>query len=58
LSRTHKMVNLAGIGLPFVGVLAGIVLLWDRLVGPAELAILAVGYVLTGIGITLGGRPP
>jgi stearoyl-CoA desaturase (Delta-9 desaturase) len=54
LSRTHKMVNLAGIGLPFVGVLAGIVLLWDRLVGPAELAILAVGYVLTGIGITVG----
>jgi stearoyl-CoA desaturase (Delta-9 desaturase) len=54
LSRTHKMVNLAGIGLPFVGVVAGIVLFWDTLVGPTELAILAVGYVLTGIGITVG----
>jgi stearoyl-CoA desaturase (delta-9 desaturase) len=31
-----------------------VVLLWDRMVGPTELAILAVGYVLTGIGITVG----
>ncbi|MDQ3162655.1 MAG: acyl-CoA desaturase [Actinomycetota bacterium] len=54
MSRTHKLINLAGIVLPFVGLVAAIVLLWDRMVGPIELSILAVGYVLTGIGITVG----
>jgi len=54
MSRTHKLINLAGIALPFVGLIAAIVLLWDRMVGPTELAILAVGYVLTGVGITVG----
>ena len=54
MSRTHKLINLAGIVLPFIGLVAAIVLLWDRMVGPTELAILAVGYVLTGVGITVG----
>jgi stearoyl-CoA desaturase (Delta-9 desaturase) len=54
MSRTHKLINMAGIVLPFVGLVAAIVLLWDRMVGPTELAILAVGYVLTGVGITVG----
>ena len=54
MSRTHKLINLAGIVLPFVGLIAAIVLLWDRMVGPTELAILAVGYLLTGVGITVG----
>ena len=30
------------------------IVLWERMVGPTELAILAVGYVLTGAGITVG----
>ena len=54
MSRTHKLINLAGIVLPFIGLVAAIVLLWDRMVGPTELAILAVGYLLTGVGITVG----
>ena len=54
MSRTHKLINVAGIVLPFVGLTAAVALLWDRMVGPTELAILAVGYVLTGIGITVG----
>ena len=54
MTRTHKAINLAGIALPFVGLVAAIVLLWDRMVGPTELAILAVGYLLTGVGITVG----
>jgi len=54
MSRTHKLINLAGIVLPFVGLIAAIVLLWDRMVGPTELAILTVGYLLTGVGITVG----
>ncbi len=54
MSRTHKAINLAGIVLPFVGVVAAVVLLWGRMVGPTELAILGVGYVLTGVGVTVG----
>jgi stearoyl-CoA desaturase (delta-9 desaturase) len=54
VSRTHKLINLAGIVLPFVGLIVAIVLLWDRMVGLTELSILAVGYVLTGVGITVG----
>ncbi|MBA3528915.1 MAG: acyl-CoA desaturase [Propionibacteriaceae bacterium] len=54
MSRTHKLINLAGIVLPFIGLIVAIVLLWDRMVGLTELSILAVGYVLTGVGITVG----
>ena len=48
MTRTHKLINLAGIVLPFVGLVAAVVVLWERMVGPTELAILAVGYVVTG----------
>ena len=54
MTRTHKLVNLTGIILPLVGLVIAIVVLWERMVGPTELAILAVGYVLTGAGITVG----
>ncbi|MDQ3068065.1 MAG: acyl-CoA desaturase [Actinomycetota bacterium] len=54
MTRTHKLINLAGITLPFVGLIAAIVILWERMVGPTELAILVVGYLLTGFGITVG----
>jgi stearoyl-CoA desaturase (Delta-9 desaturase) len=54
VTRTHKLINLAGITLPFVGLVAAVVLLWERMVGPTELAILVVGYLLTGFGITVG----
>jgi stearoyl-CoA desaturase (delta-9 desaturase) len=54
MTRTHKAINLAGIVLPFAGLLLAIALLWHRFVGPKELAILLVGYLLTGIGVTVG----
>lgn len=54
MSRTHKTINLIGIVGPLVGLLVAIGLLWDRMVGPTELAILAVGYLLTGLGVTVG----
>ncbi len=54
MTRTHKLVNLTGIVLPFVGLAVAIGYLWNSMVGPTELAILAVGYVLTGVGITVG----
>jgi stearoyl-CoA desaturase (delta-9 desaturase) len=49
-----KAINLLGIGLPVVGLVAAIALLWNRGVGPSALGILAVGYLLTGVGITVG----
>ncbi len=54
MSRAHQIANLAGVTLPLLGLVVAIVLLWERMVGPRELAILAGGYVLTGIGITVG----
>jgi stearoyl-CoA desaturase (delta-9 desaturase) len=54
MSRTHKIVNLIGIVAPLVGLIAAIGLLWHRMVGPTQLVMLAVGYVLTGLGITVG----
>ena len=54
MSRAHKAVNLAGIVLPFVGLAIAVTLLWDRMVGLTELTILAVGYLATGVGITVG----
>jgi stearoyl-CoA desaturase (delta-9 desaturase) len=54
MTRTHKAINLAGIVLPFVGLLLGTALLWNRFVGPVELGMLGVGYVLTGVGVTVG----
>jgi stearoyl-CoA desaturase (delta-9 desaturase) len=54
MTRTHKLVNVAGVTLPLLGLVLAVILLWERMVGPQELAILAVGYVLTGLGITVG----
>ena len=54
MTRTHKLVNVAAIVLPLAGVALAGVLLWGRMVGPTELLILGVGYVLTGLGITVG----
>jgi stearoyl-CoA desaturase (delta-9 desaturase) len=53
-SATAMTINLLGIGLPLVGLVVAVALLWDHGVGIAALGILAVGYVLTGVGITVG----
>jgi stearoyl-CoA desaturase (delta-9 desaturase) len=54
IGRLHKLVNVLGIGLPLLGLVVAVVLLWNHGVGVEALAILAVGYVLTGLGITVG----
>ena len=54
LSGAYKAINLAGILLPLLGLVLAAVLLWNRMVGVTELAILAVGYLATGLGITVG----
>lgn len=54
MTRTDKIANLLAIVLPFAGVLAAIVLLWNRAVDGIDLAIFAAMYVVTGFGITVG----
>jgi len=54
MSRTRKLANLAGTILPLVGLVVAIALLWNPMVGLRELAILFGGYVLAGVGITVG----
>jgi len=54
VTRVHKIVNLIGVGVPPLCVVAAIVLLWNRAIGPLELALMASLYVITALGITLG----
>jgi stearoyl-CoA desaturase (delta-9 desaturase) len=54
MSRLEKRVNLLAVVIPFVATLAAIVLLWNSAVSATDLAILAVMYLVTGLGITVG----
>ena len=54
MSKLERYANLVAVLLPFAAFLTAIVLLWNDWVGPADLAILAVMYLLTAIGITVG----
>src|SRR5581483_9246228 len=54
MTRTERIANLAGVVVPFAGVLAAIVLLWNRAVNWTDLGILAAMYVITAVGITVG----
>src|SRR3954447_6464715 len=55
VSRTHRILNLAGVTLPFAGLIAAIVVLWGTdLVDWTDLAIRGVLYALTALGVTLG----
>jgi stearoyl-CoA desaturase (Delta-9 desaturase) len=54
MSRAERWANLAGVVVPFVGVLAAIVLTWNRWVDATDLALLGVFYVLTAAGVTIG----
>src|SRR3954463_8540386 len=54
MSRAHRISNLLGVVLPFLGLLVAIVLLWNRAVDAADLAVFAVAYLLVGLGVTIG----
>ncbi len=54
MSRAERTANLIGVVLPFAGVLVAIVLLWNRAIDAADLGILAVMYLVTAVGITVG----
>jgi stearoyl-CoA desaturase (Delta-9 desaturase) len=54
MTRTEKAVNLGAVVVPFAATILAVVLLWNSFVSPADLAIAAVMYLLTAVGITVG----
>ena len=54
VSRTHQLLNLSGVLVPFAGFVVAIVLLWDTFVDWSSLAVMVLMYVLTVMGVTLG----
>jgi stearoyl-CoA desaturase (Delta-9 desaturase) len=54
MTRAQRVGNLLAVIIPFVAVVLAIVLTWNSLVGWHDLALMAVMYVVTGLGITIG----
>jgi stearoyl-CoA desaturase (Delta-9 desaturase) len=54
MTRAHRNVNIGAVIVPFVAFVAAIPLLWNELVGWTDLAIFAVMYLLTAVGVTVG----
>src|SRR5436190_15736803 len=54
MTKAEKVANLGAVVVPFFAVLVAIALLWNDLVGVSDLAIAAVMYLLTAVGITVG----
>jgi stearoyl-CoA desaturase (Delta-9 desaturase) len=53
-SRTIRAITLVGVVGPLIATVVAIVMLWQRDVVPADLALLVGMYLLTGFGITIG----
>jgi stearoyl-CoA desaturase (delta-9 desaturase) len=54
MSAIERYSNLGGVVVPFLGVLAAIVLLWNNMVDWTDIAIMVVMYMLTAVGVTVG----
>lgn len=54
MTRFERSANIAAVALPFVAFCAAVALLWGRGVDLADLTVMAVMYVLTALGITIG----
>jgi stearoyl-CoA desaturase (delta-9 desaturase) len=54
MSRIEKGANLGAVILPFAATLVAVVLLWNRIVRPADLMIAATMYLITAVGVTVG----
>jgi stearoyl-CoA desaturase (delta-9 desaturase) len=54
MPRAERVANMFGVVVPFLGLLTAIVLLWNRAVDLADLAILLGCYLVCGFGITVG----
>jgi stearoyl-CoA desaturase (delta-9 desaturase) len=54
MSKLEKYANLTAVIVPFLAFAAAVVLLWNDVVGPTDLAILAGMYLVSAFGITIG----
>jgi stearoyl-CoA desaturase (Delta-9 desaturase) len=54
MTRLERNVNVAGVLVPFLAFVAALPMLWNRLVGWTDLAILVGVYLLTALGVTVG----
>jgi len=54
MSRATKLANLGAVVVPFLATLAAIALFWNSVVSVTDLAILAVMYLVTAGGVTVG----
>ena len=54
MSPVHRLLNLTGVVLPFAGFVVAVVLLWNRLVDWSDLAVMALMYAVTLLGVTAG----
>src|SRR3954466_177462 len=54
MSNTARVVNLLAVVLPPIAIATAIVVFWNDVVGLHDLVLLAVLYVATGFGVTVG----
>jgi stearoyl-CoA desaturase (Delta-9 desaturase) len=54
VTRLERNVNIAAVVVPFGGVIAAALLLWDHFLGVGDVVVFAVMYVLSATGITVG----
>src|SRR3954451_13598231 len=54
MTRTTQVANLGAVVVPLFATLAAIILFWNQVVSATDLAILAVMYLITAGGITVG----
>lgn len=54
MTRLERNVNIAAVVIPFVGVIVAGALLWSHFLGIADVAIFAIMYFLTALGVTVG----
>src|SRR4026209_2300049 len=53
MTRAERNANLAGVVVPFAGVLAAVLLLWNSWAAAADRALLVGFYLLTAVGVTV-----
>ena len=54
MTRTARISNIGAVIVPFVAFWAAVLLLWNEVVGWTDLGVLAIMYLLTGFGVTIG----
>jgi stearoyl-CoA desaturase (Delta-9 desaturase) len=54
MTKLERRVNMAAVVVPFLAVALAVVLLWGDWIGPSDVIVFAVMYVLSGFGVTVG----